>query len=102
MIQTLLIVLGGSAALFLVFWMLAVVVRWVHPDKAIPLDKDQDRVRRIRMKAGAVTTVMFDDIRTLEKSRVMAGDENEDYLFENGHSAGWPEQWWDDLDRRRN
>ena len=102
MLQTFFIVIGASAALFLVFWMLAVLIQFFHPDAPVPQGKDLDLIRRVRMKAGRATHVYFEDIRTLERDRVLSDGTEESYKYDEGVSTGWPESWWDNLDARRN
>lgn len=47
-------------------------------------------------------TVRFRDIRKREAERMAAIPDEGDYLYEEGYSVGWPEEWADDLMLRRN
>jgi len=46
--------------------------------------------------------VRFEDIRRREAERVAVVPSEADYLYEEGYSVGWPEEWTDDLMVRRN
>ena len=102
MLKTFFIVIGATAALFLIFWILAIVIQYFHPDTPISQGKDADRIRRIRMKAGGPTKVYLEDIRTSERERVLSDGSEEPYRYDDGMSTGWPESWWEDLDSRKN
>ena len=102
MLQTFFIVIGASASLLLMFWILAITLQYFYPDTPIPRGRDADLKRRLRMKAGGSTNVHFEDIRTLERDRVLSDGSDEPYRYDEGMSTGWPESWWDDLDSRKN
>lgn len=102
MLNVFLIVVGGSIGFFVLMWCIVYALQFFRPDGPMPLHKDADLVRRIQLKAGKEMRVQFTDIRSLEKSRVLIGPEEEDYMFADGLSTGWPEGWMDDLHRRRN
>ncbi len=100
--DTLITILGATAAFVLLFWILFTFLRTILPQKKIEADLIQKRLRpRARVKAGD-GIVMFTDIRDLEHERMMTVPADADYIFEEGYSAGWPDGWTDDLYLRRN
>ena len=59
---------------------------WVHP---------------VTIIRGA-PALRFRDIRAREAERMAAVPGDGDYLYEEGYSVGYPEEWSEDLIRRRN
>jgi len=102
MLQVFLIVVGGSVAFFLLMWTVVYAIQLIRPDGPKPLHKDKDLVRRIQLKAGLRTQVWFADIRNIEKTRVLVGPGEEEYVYSEGMSSGWPDVWDEDVYRRRN
>ena len=102
MLQIFLAVLGGSIGMLVLMWTIVYAIQYVRPDGPLPLHKDPELVRRIQLKAGMKSKVRFSDIRNLERSRVLFGQDDDDYQFIEGSSTGWPEAWVEDLYRRRN
>lgn len=96
------IVVASSIGFFFLVWLIVVALQFIRPDRAIKPSLDSELIRRIQMKAGKITSVQFEDIRDLERERVFAHHEADDYLFSEGLSEGWPESWKDDIYLRRN
>ena len=51
---------------------------------------------------GGAKAVRFRDIRSREAERMATVPGEVDYLYEEGYSVGWPEEWAEDLMLRRN
>ncbi len=100
--DTLITILGATAAFVLLFWILFTFLRNILPQKKVEADLIQKRLRpRARVKADE-GIVMFTDIRNFEHERMMTVPADADYIYEEGYSAGWPDGWTDDLYLRRN
>ena len=100
--DTLITILGATAAVVLLFWILFTFLRNIPPQKNAEADLSPNRIKpRAQVKAGE-GIVMFKDIRNFEHERMMAVPEDADYIYEEGYSAGWPDEWTDDLYLRRN
>jgi hypothetical protein len=102
MLQLFFIVIGASIGIFFLMWLLVYAVQFIRPDRPKLPQDDIDLIRRVRMKAGRPTKVWFSDIRSLERDRVLVGEQDDEYTFMEGASNGWPEIWTEDIYRRRN
>jgi len=102
MVQIFLIVIGASLGLFVTTWLIVYVGQFIQPDRPLSPQHDLDLMRRVSMKVGKPSPVLFSDIRMLEKERILVGAEVQEYSYQEGFSSGWPDRWVDDVIQRRN
>ena len=100
--ESLIIYTGVLSAVALVVWALWAGSRILCEAPNIPRSSSApDAIGRERLIAGT-RTVRVQDIRNREAQRISTVPADADYLFEEGYSVGWPDEWTDDLMLRRN
>ncbi len=99
--QTLLIIIGSLAAVLLLFWVLATGLRIFYSPDMSSAAGNRRRPEKRKLLAGT-RVVRFEDIRIGDGLPVATLPEEGDYLYEKGYSAGWPDEWTEDLFLRRN
>jgi len=99
--HTLLIIIASLAAVLLLFWVLATGLRIIYsPQGSSPLGTEH-RLEKRKLLAGT-HAVRFEDIHVGGPHPVATLPEEGHYLYEEGYSAGWPQEWTEDLSQRRN
>lgn len=98
--ESLIVYTGVISATALVIWALWAGSRILRED-ANPPGGTASELGRQRLIAGT-RAVRFQDIRNREAERFSTVPADADYLYEEGYSVGWPDEWTEDLLLRRN
>jgi len=99
--QTAILITGLLSLGALLGWMFWAASRILNEDRIAQAAKHVEWVRETRMPAGQ-RSLRFKDIREREAERMATIPEEVDYLYDEGYSVGWPEEWTDDVMLRRN
>ena len=100
--ESLIVYTGVISAIALVIWALWAGSRILGEESQLSVTSSAlDATRRQRLIAGT-RTVRFHDIRNREAERISTVPADADYLYEEGYSVGWPDEWTEDLMLRRN
>lgn len=99
--QNVILITGLCSLGALLVWMFWAASRILKEDRTTRAGMRVEWARDTRLIAGR-QTVRFRDIRQREAERMATIPEEVDYLYEEGYSVGWPEEWSDDLMLRRN
>ncbi|MDA0875497.1 MAG: hypothetical protein O3C45_10615 [Bacteroidetes bacterium] len=99
--KTVLLITALASLAALVGWMFWAASRILRADQRTRKGDSPEHGYRDRMIAGT-RAVRFRDIRSREAERMATVPGDTDYLYEDGYSIGWPEEWTHDLMLRRN
>ncbi|MDE2996591.1 MAG: hypothetical protein OXT73_07635 [Bacteroidota bacterium] len=98
--QTAIFITALTSLATLVGWMFWAASKILREDRQRPVYAPR-MSQSDRLLAGT-KAVRFRDIRTREAERMATVPGDADYLYEEGYSVGWPDEWTDDLMLRRN
>lgn len=99
--QNVILITGLASLGALLTWMFWAASRILKEDRSARKSATAVWAAEERFIAGT-RAVRFQDIRQREAERMATIPEEVDYLYEEGYSVGWPEEWTDDLVLRRN
>ena len=99
--QNVILITGLISLGALLIWMFWAASRILKEDQVAGRGTDVPWKRPIQTVHGAYA-LRFKDIRAREADRMATVPEDGEYLYEEGYSVGWPEEWTDDLMLRRN
>ncbi len=99
--QTIILITGLLSLGALMAWMFWAASRILKEDRSAKQRWRAQWMREETMLHGE-RAVRFSDIRLREAERMATIPGDVDYLYDDGYSVGWPEEWTDDLTLRRN
>lgn len=99
--QNVILITGLLSLAALLTWMFWAASRILREDRTAKRGVHTPWVKTPRKVPGA-HALRFRDIRAREAERMATIPEDGDYLYEEGYSVGWPEEWSEDLMLRRN
>lgn len=99
--QNVILITGLVSLGALLTWMFWAASRILKEDRARKRGTGAPWVHSVPTVHSA-RALRFKDIRAREAERMSTIPEDGDYLYEEGYSVGWPEEWADDLMLRRN
>ncbi len=91
---------AGPAMVLMAVWASVTLFRILFPERPLPRARNQTAERRAAVERGESVAVGFREIH--EDMRVHARDLARPYHHTGGSSDGFPDDWLDDLHRRRN
>lgn len=98
----LLATLVGPILFFLLAWVVATVYRLYFPEHPLPFEKDPVVLREKATASGESIPVGVREIRADQRRNRRQRAQTPAYTYAWGGSDGFPEDWRDDLWRRRN
>mgnify|MGYP001165968637 CR=1 FL=1 len=96
------VTLVGPIVFFMLTWVVATVYRLYFPEHPLPFEHDPVMVRQRAIAAGKSVPVGVREIQADERHRRRRAARERSYHYAWGGSDGLPEQWEEDLWRRRN
>jgi len=95
------IIAGSVAACLLLVWVASTGLRVMFSKEMANPSFSETRIGPRKLIAGT-RVVRFEDVLVKAGREVAALVDDEDYIYEEGYSAGWPSGWTEDLFLRRN
>lgn len=98
----LLVILLGPILFFMVTWAIATVYRLYFPERSLPFEEDPVVIRERATAKGKSVPVGVREIRADQRRARRQGAQQSSYTYAWGGSDGFPEEWHENLWKRRN